>query len=38
MAGRRGPVTDIRQILRRLQPGEPDRRIARDLDVSAATR
>lgn len=34
MAGRRSPVTDIREILRRLQLGEPDRRIARDLDVS----
>jgi len=32
MAGRRSPVTDIRELLRRLQLGEPDRRIARDLD------
>jgi transposase len=30
-------VTDIREILRRLQLGEPDRRIARDLDVSRNT-
>ena len=37
MAGRRSPVTDIREILRRLQLGEPDRRIARDLDVSRNT-
>jgi hypothetical protein len=27
-------VTDIREILRRLHLGEPDRRIARDLGVS----
>ena len=37
MAGRRSPVTDIREILRRLQQGEPDRRIARDLDISRNT-
>ena len=37
MAGRRSSVTDIREILRRLQLGEPDRRIARDLDVSRNT-
>jgi transposase len=37
VAGRRSPVTDIREILRRLQLGEPDRRIARDLDVSRNT-
>jgi transposase len=30
-------VTDIREILRRLQLGEPDRRIARDLDISRNT-
>jgi hypothetical protein len=32
MAGRRSPVTEIREILRRLQLGERARRIARDLD------
>lgn len=37
MAGWRSPVTDIREILRRLQLGEPARRIARDLDVSRNT-
>ena len=37
MAGRRSPVTDIREILRRLQLGEPDRRIARDLAVGRNT-
>jgi hypothetical protein len=37
MAGRRSPVTDVREILRRLQLGEPDRRIARDLGVSRNT-
>jgi transposase len=37
VAGRRSPVTDIREIVRRLQRGEPDRRIARDLDVSRNT-
>ena len=30
-------MTDIREILRRLQLGEPDRRIARDLDISRNT-
>jgi hypothetical protein len=30
-------VTDIREILRRLQLGEPDRRVARDLDISRNT-
>ena len=37
MAGRRSPVTDIREVLRRLQMGEPDRRIARDLALSRNT-
>jgi hypothetical protein len=37
MAGRRSPVTDIRELLRRLQLGEPDRRIARDLGISRNT-
>ena len=37
MAGRRSPVTDIREVIRRLQLGEPDRRIARDLGVSRNT-
>jgi hypothetical protein len=37
VAGRRSPVTDIREILRRLHLGEPDRRIARDLNVSRNT-
>lgn len=37
MAGRRSAVTDVREILRRLQLGEPDRRIARDLGVSRNT-
>jgi transposase len=37
VAGRRSPVTDIREILRRLQLGEPDRRIARDLRLSRNT-
>ena len=37
MAGRRSPVTDIREILRRLHLGEPDRRIARDLGISRNT-
>jgi transposase len=37
MAGRRSPVTDIREIVRRLQLGEPDRRIARDLGVGRNT-
>jgi hypothetical protein len=30
-------VTDIREILRRLHLGEPDRRIARDLGISRNT-
>jgi hypothetical protein len=30
-------VTDIREILRRLQLGEPDRRIVRDLGISRNT-
>jgi transposase len=30
-------VTDVREIVRRLHLGEPDRRIARDLDVSRNT-
>ena len=37
MAGRRSPVTDIREILRRLQLGEPNRRVARDLGISRNT-
>jgi len=37
VAGRRSPATDIREILRRLQLGEPDRRIARDLGISRNT-
>src|SRR6516165_8245154 len=37
MAGRRSLVTDVREILRRLQLGEPDRRIARDLAVGRNT-
>ena len=37
MAGRRSPVTDIREILRRLRLGERARRIARDLEVSRNT-
>jgi hypothetical protein len=37
VAGRRSPVTDVREILRRLQLGEPDRRIARDLSISRNT-
>lgn len=37
MAGRRSPVTEIREILRRLQLGERARRIARDLAVSPNT-
>ena len=37
MAGRRSPVIDVREILRRLQLGEPDRRIARDLGMSRNT-
>jgi FixJ family two-component response regulator len=37
MAGQRSPVTEIREILRRLQLGERARRIARDLEVSRNT-
>ena len=37
MAGRRSPVTEIREILRRLQLGERGRRIARDLQMSRNT-
>lgn len=37
MAGQRSPVTDVREILRRLQLGEPERRIARDLGVGRNT-
>lgn len=37
MAGRRSDVLDIREILRRLQLGERDRRIARDLHLSRKT-
>ena len=37
MAGRRSDVLDIREILRRLQLGERDRRIARDLHISRKT-
>ena len=37
MAGRRADVLDIREVIRRLQLGERDRRIARDLRVSRKT-
>ena len=37
MVGRRSPVTEIREILRRLQLGERARRIARDLEISRNT-
>ena len=37
MAGRRCKVTDVREVLRRLRLGEPERRIARDLDLSRNT-
>lgn len=37
MAGRRSPVTDIRELIRRLQLGESDRRIAEDLALSRNT-
>src|SRR5262249_8010675 len=37
MAERRSPVTDVRELVRRLRMGEPDRRIARDLGVSRNT-
>jgi FixJ family two-component response regulator len=37
MAGRRRAVTEVRELSRRLQLGEPDRRIARDLGMSRNT-
>ena len=37
MAGRRTDVLDIREMVRRMRLGEPDRRIARDLGVSRNT-
>ena len=37
MAGRRCKVTDVREVLRRLRLGEPERRIARDLGLSRNT-
>lgn len=37
MAGRRSPVTDVRELIRRLRMGEPDRRIARELGLSRNT-
>ncbi len=37
MAGRRCEVIDVRELLRRLQLGEPDRRIARELGVGRNT-
>jgi transposase len=37
VAGRRADVLDIREIIRRLQVGEHDRRIARDLGASRKT-
>ena len=37
MAGRRADVLDIREVIRRLQLGERDRQIARDLQVSRKT-
>ena len=37
MAGRRCEVTDVREVLRRLHLGEPDRRIARELGLSRNT-
>lgn len=37
MAGRRADVLEIRELIRRVQLGEPDRRIARDLQVSRKT-
>ena len=37
MAGRRSPATDIRELLRRLQFGEPERPIARDVGFSRNT-
>src|SRR2546427_4452884 len=37
LAGRRADVLEIREVIRRLQLGETDRRIARDLQVSRKT-
>jgi len=37
MAGRRCEVTDVREVLRRLRLGEPERRIARELSLSRNT-
>ena len=37
MAGRRCEVTDVREVLRRLRAGEPERRIARELALSRNT-
>jgi len=37
MAGRRCKVTDMREVLRRLRLGEPERPIARDLGLSRNT-
>ncbi len=37
MAGRRCTVIDVREVLRRLRLGEPERRIARDLALSRNT-
>ena len=37
MAGRRCKVTDIREVLRRLRLGEPERRIAREQELSRNT-
>lgn len=37
MAGRRCKVIDVREVLRRLRCGEPERRIARDLALSRNT-
>jgi hypothetical protein len=37
LAGRRADVLDIREVIRRVQLGEADRQIARDLQVSRKT-
>ena len=37
MAGRRCEVTDVREVLRRLRVGDPERRIARELALSRNT-
>ncbi len=37
MAGRRHEVTDVREVVRRLHLGEPERRIARELGLSRNT-